>query len=241
MTEMVDHPDEGRLFEATRSVGFAEVGPSGRARLNAIAGWLQDVAWADLVDAGLGEEGAWIVRRSRIVVDRFPSFGETVTLQTFCSATAKLWAERRTSLRGEAGAAVEAATLWVHLERDSGRPRRLSEGFREIFAPSAANRGVKARLCHPSPPHEAAARPWRFRAADLDLAGHVNNAAYWEVLEEELPQDRPLGPIDSEIEFSAPAGPGEARIAQGDSHRWILGSDRELHASVAFGGWACGR
>jgi hypothetical protein len=56
--------------------GIADADGDGRCRLDAMARWLQDIAYADLIDAGFEGEGAWIVRRTRIRVEAFPRFGE---------------------------------------------------------------------------------------------------------------------------------------------------------------------
>ena len=47
-------------------------------RLDAIARWLQDVAYEDLLDAGFEKSGVWIVRRLRLRVEAWPRFGEPV-------------------------------------------------------------------------------------------------------------------------------------------------------------------
>ena len=50
------HPDV-RAFSQPRQPGFAECAPSGRVRLDALACWLQDVAYADaLWQAGVQAE-----------------------------------------------------------------------------------------------------------------------------------------------------------------------------------------
>jgi len=92
--------------------GIADADGSGRCRLDAIARWLQDIAYDDLIEAGFEGEGAWIVRRTRIRVERFPRFGEDLRLRTFCSGIGRFSAERRTSVVGETGA-VETVALWV--------------------------------------------------------------------------------------------------------------------------------
>ena len=115
----------------------------------------------------------WIVRRLELRVAVAPRFGEELDIATFCSGTGPLWAERRSTIRGEGGAVVEAAALWVHLSRDGARPRPIPAGFAEVYGEAAAGRRVRARLRHPAaPPPDAATRPWAFRAADLDMAGH---------------------------------------------------------------------
>ncbi|MDQ2897202.1 MAG: hypothetical protein M3Y09_16430, partial [Actinomycetota bacterium] len=52
----------GRTFSEHRRPGFAACAPSGRMRLDAIAGWLQDVAYGDVEDAGLAQAAVWVVR-----------------------------------------------------------------------------------------------------------------------------------------------------------------------------------
>ena len=79
--------------------------------------------------------------------------------------------------------------------------------------------------------------PWRFRAADLDLAGHVNNAVYWQAVEERIGAATPDGgapePFDAEIEHRAPADVGEAAILRDGQMLWIADPDGEVLASLA--------
>jgi acyl-ACP thioesterase len=219
--ELVAPPADGRVFRHPAAAGLADVAPSGRARLDAIARWLQDAALADWVDAGLDGGGVWVLRRLRLCVERFPRFGAALEVETFCSGTGALVAERRSTVRDGGGAAVQAVALWVHLDPDGAHPRPLPDGFEGVYGAAAAGRRVRARLRHPAaPPAEAPVRPWRFRAADLDLAGHVNNAAYWQILEEELVPVDP-GAFDVEIEHRAAADAGDAAVAAADGMRWV--------------------
>jgi acyl-ACP thioesterase len=240
---LVPPPAGARVFRHPASAGLADVTPSGRVRLDAIARWLQDAALADVVDSGLDGGGAWVLRRLRLCVERFPRFGEAVEVATFCSGTGALVAERRSTVRvvaadgGSVGdPAVEALALWVHLDPDGAHPRPLPEGFDAVYGAAAAGRRVRARLRHPgTPPDGAPGRPWRFRAADLDLAGHVNNSVYWQVLEEELVAAEPVARVDAEIEHRAAGDPGDAVVAAGDGMRWISAGD-EVLATVRLGG-----
>jgi acyl-ACP thioesterase len=219
---LVAPPAGARVHRQPALVGLADVAPSGRARLDAIARWLQDAAWGDVLDSGLENDGVWIVRRLHLRVEAFPAFGERLELATFCSGTGPMIAERRTSVTGEAGARVEAEALWVHLDAAGTRPRPLPAGFDACYGPAAAGRRVKARLRHePEPPADALVRPWRFRAADLDLAGHVNNAVYWAVLEEDLAGAEAVSALSAEIEHRAAGGPGEAEVLAAGAARWV--------------------
>jgi acyl-ACP thioesterase len=227
---MIAAPRSGRIFHLETLVGLADVTPSGRARLDAIARWLQDAAWADLVDSGIEDEGIWIVRRMALRIERAPSFQASLDVATFCSGVGRLWAERRTTIRGE-DALVEAEALWVHLDASGARPRPLPDGFDAVWGEAANGRRVKARLRHPAePPLRATTRPWAFRASDLDLAGHVNNAVYWAVLEEEL-GELPGG-WSAEIEHRTAADAGPATIAADGDLRWILDESGAVVASL---------
>jgi acyl-ACP thioesterase len=234
MQEIVPPPERGRVFTEPARATLADCAPTGRIRLDAIARWAQDVAYADAVEAGLSRRAAWVVRRTRMRVNEFPRFGEDFTLATFCSGLGRMWAERRTSMTrvGDAAGAVELASLWVHLDPRRGRPTKLTEDEIAMWGESAAGRTVNARLRHPAPDGVLDGFPWWFRNSELDLAGHVNNAAYLTPLEEELLQEAEPESIDIEIEYHSPAQAGEMRVLRNGARRWIVGPDGETYASI---------
>jgi acyl-ACP thioesterase len=232
--ELGPRQSNGRTFSHRRNPGFAECAPSGRMRLDAIACWLQDVAYADVEDAGLAQAAVWVVRRTRLRVHRFPRFGEHFEVTTFCSGLGRMWAERRTDvlLSGSSDAVVQAVSLWVHLDREQWRPMVLTEPELAVYASAAGNRRVTARLRHPAAPNGDRGTPWRFRLTECDIADHVNNAAYWGPLEEELLGGPDPEQIDVELEYRSPSQAGVKRIVREGDHRWILSRDGELHASI---------
>jgi acyl-ACP thioesterase len=234
--ELVPPPGSGRIFRYPMRPGLADVigdGRDGRARLDAIARWLQDAAFLDLVDAGFEGRGGWLVRRSRIRVERFPRFADELEVATFCSGLGRFCAERRTTVRG-GGAGIEAAALWICIDLDGGQPLRLPEDFVAAYSESAAGRRATVRLRHPDPPKDAREAAWTWRASDLDLAGHVNNSHYWSPLEERLAGTEPEA-IDAEIEHRSAAQPGPARILSSGADLWVTGADGEVQASLLSG------
>jgi acyl-ACP thioesterase len=241
---MVAAPSEGRVFGIHRRPQLADCAPSGRIRLDALARWMQDIAYADVEDVGLERVAIWVLRRSRIRVSRFPSFGEHCEVRTFCSGIGRMWAERRTTVTlaevepDADGAAreplVEAVALWVHLDPDRRLPSPVTDAERDVYGAGVGGRKVLARLRHPRPEHVEAESHWHFRHTDADIADHVNNAAYWEPLEDELLRSRhELTQIDAELEFRTPAQPGTVRILTSGTRRWITGPDGdEVYAST---------
>ena len=234
-------PDGVRAYTHDRQPGFADAAPSGRLRLDAIARWLQDVAWADVEDAGLQSVAVWVVRRTRIRVTRFPRFGEHFSVTTFCSGLGRMWAERRTDIvrAGETAPDVEAVSVWVHLDPVRWVPTPLTEAEITTYTGPGPARRVTARLRHPAPGAGAGrsgGATWPFRAVDRDIAGHVNNAAYWEPLEEELLSGEEPARIDVELEYRTPAQAGPKRVLRDGDRRWIVDAadPTEVHASLVL-------
>jgi acyl-ACP thioesterase len=232
VTEIVQW-SAGRAYEQEMRPGIADADGAGRCRLDAMARWLQDIAYADLIDAGFEGRGAWIVRRTRIRVDSFPRFGDELTVRTFCSGIGRFSAERRTSIRG-GSATVETVALWVCLDPERGRPMRFPPDFIEAYEESAAGRDANVRLRHPEPPADTRRSPWHFRLAEMDPAGHINNSHYWVPLEEELAEGPEPEAIDAEIEYRDPAMPGEAVVIMQGSSMWIASPEGVLHASLVW-------
>ena len=236
-TEFVAPPRDGRVYSRGVSPGFADTAPSGRIRLDAVARWLQDVAYADVIDAGIERAAVWVVRRSRIAVSEFPRFGERFSLATFCSGLGRMWAERRTSVirAGDEHPCVEAVSLWVHLDPDTWRPTPVTPEELEVYGGAAGDRRVTARLRHPAPETELngdASSHWTFRATECDLADHVNNAAFWQPLEEELLAGAEPERIDAEIEYRTPAQPGTVQVVRHGATRWLIDGEGETLASI---------
>jgi|SRR5579863_9256560 len=241
---MIAAPAEGRVFAIHRRPQLADCAPSGRIRLDALARWMQDIAYADVEAVGLEQVAIWVLRRSRIHVSRFPSFGEHCEVRTFCSGIGRMWAERRTTVMladadgdandGAGKPLVEGVALWVHLDPDRRLPSPVSEAERAVYGAAAGGRKMLARLRHPRPEQVEAESVWQFRHTDADIADHVNNAAYWEPLEEELLRSpHEVRQIDAELEFRTPAQPGTMRVLTSGARRWITDPDGdEVYAST---------
>ncbi len=207
-TELIPDSGVGRRFSLTRRVRLGDVNPRGRLRLDAAARYLQDVANDDAAAAGLVDSMFWVVRRALIEVVVPPAFDEEVDIRTWCGGTGSRWAERRTTIRGQRGGLLEAAVVWVRIDRESGAPRKLGEEFHRCYGEAAGGRRVRARLVHAPPGPGSEVRPWPLRAVDFDLMGHVNNAVYWEAVEEELAIRRWGGRVRASVEYGGGIDPG---------------------------------
>jgi acyl-ACP thioesterase len=220
------------VLEGARKVRLGDVGPKGRLRLDAVARYAQDASADDTADVALPDAESWVVRRTVIEVRTAPRYLEPLTSATWCAGIGSHYAERRVEMIGERGGRVDVATVWVHVDHASGRPRKLAASFDELYGAAAGGRRIKARLLHPGPPVAPSERwPWPLRATDVDVLGHVNNAACWEVVEEALAARPHLRvPLRAELEHRTSLEPGssvEVLVADGDGEvpgvaLWVL-------------------
>jgi acyl-ACP thioesterase len=235
--EFVPLPEKGRRFTRRRRVRLGDVNTTNRLRLDAVAGYLQDVASDDVDDVGV--EGAWVVRRSALMVTRLPRYGEEVEITTFCSGTGSHWAERRTRISVGDAPALDAVAVWVYVD-SAGRPVRLEHWFFEHYGEAAGGRRVSSRLRLPLPDNGASARPWPLRATDFDLLGHLNNAAYWHAVEDELARLAPQSvPATAELEHRTAIDPDEPvmlrSVLEGDRLSVWLTVGEETRAAAQVG------
>lgn len=202
-------PDRGRVYRTDRLVRLGDVTPKGRLRLDAVARYLQDIATDDALDGNYDDPHGWVVRRTEMWVTDFPKYLDHISLATWCGGVGSHWAERRTRIAfgdpENPRIALEAAALWVRVDLETLRPRPLSDAFRQLVGETAGGRTVSARLhlgrTLGETDHAEQHMEMPLRFTDFDAVGHLNNAVYWEPLEEYLGRHRELrAPLYASLE-----------------------------------------
>lgn len=208
-------PSVGRTFTTHRTVRLGDVTPKGRLRLDATARYLQDIATDDALDGNYDDPHGWVVRRTEMWVREFPSYLDQLELVTWCGGVGSHWAERRTriTVKDSTSPAIEAAALWVRVDLKTLKPLQLTDRFRTLIGEAAADRKISARLLVgrdvPADAKVAEEYPWALRFADFDAIGHLNNAVYWEPLEQYLGAHRDRrAPLHATVEHHRSVEPG---------------------------------
>jgi acyl-CoA thioesterase FadM len=204
--------DVPRKLSHQYQVRFDEADERARLRASGFLRYAQDVAWHHSEAAGFGREWYaeremhWLVRNVALRILAPVTYGDTLVATTQVTGWRHMWARRQAQVRrvavfdlGTSGddrhldvaAPDEAAgtgelvatvqTDWVLL-RDDGRPARVPT---EIEAWFAGQHGFERhRVLLPDVPADASRLSLRVRPLDVDPMGHMNNAAYLDVVEE---------------------------------------------------------
>jgi acyl-ACP thioesterase len=214
--EFIALSDEGRRFSSQFSVRLGDADTHGTLRLDGVARMLQDVATDDWDDSGIDSSDTWVVRRTSIRVapgGRWPHYKEELTLTTWCGGIGAAWAERRTNITVGDELVIETAALWVPID-PTGHPVRIRREFFEVYGDAVRGRKVSGRVPAPVVSPEARTRPWPLRRADLDVVGHVNNAAVWQAVTEVVTEPVSMvtvihhGPVQSGHDVTLATAPG---------------------------------
>ena len=215
--QMIDGPGSGRQFTARRRVRLGDATPNGRLRLDSVARYLQDVSNDDTRDADWSDPHWWVVRRTVIDVHQFPEYMQEIDLTTWCGGIGSHWAERRTRISAIDGTPlIDAASLWVHVDETTMQPSKVPADVVDILGASAGGRDVNARLLLRDKlfnDSSVETTPWSLRFADFDAVGHMNNAAYWVIVEEFLAAHRDVrAPLRAVVEHVVQVEPGQEPI-----------------------------
>ena len=184
--EFVPPHSQGRQFEEDFRVRLSDTYANGTLRLDAAARFLQDIATDDWDNTGIGDEDTWVVRRTAMRVvpgGQWPRYKNQITLKTWCGGYGAAWAERRTNIHFEGQLQVEASSLWVPIDR-RGVPVRLKESFFSVYGEALNGRKISGKVERPVLDPQSVRESWSLRHADLDIVGHVNNAAIWQAITE---------------------------------------------------------
>jgi acyl-ACP thioesterase len=183
-------------FRDSYRVRFYETDPYGRASVRSLLNYLQEAATGDAerLDVAvdyLKENGlAWVMLRIRVEMERWPRGGDRVTVDTWPHAATRVMTERRFRVLDQEGRPLGAATtLWVILDTERRRPVRLPQFA--LDAIQAVMRTDRPASLEDIPALEEVQteRSFRVRFADLDVARHLNNAAYLQWAAETTPEN----------------------------------------------------
>lgn len=139
MSRTSEPPEDRQVFTRTFEPGPADIDANGHVNNVVYLGWAQDLAiahWTRSAPAADQEVYAWVALRHEIDYRRALLPGETATGRTWVADTAEgPRFERFVRIDGPDGAmCAQVRTVWVLIEKASGRPKRVPPQMVALFA-----------------------------------------------------------------------------------------------------------
>ncbi|WP_234552326.1 acyl-[acyl-carrier-protein] thioesterase [Rhodococcus qingshengii] len=234
---MAELPTTGSIFQASWPVRTGDIHTDKQLRLDAIARYLQDAGFDNLVDRGaMDTHPLWMVRRTVIDVLQPVVWPDRVHLQRWCSGLSNKWCSMRVRIRSDGGGLIETEAFWINIDPKTGMPASISEKFTAALASTAVDQHLHwRRWIDPTPDTTPSAdTPFPLRSSDFDPFDHVNNAIYWQPVEDALPDRLRSGPFRAILEYTQPIKRGEQVSVRTGTNTLHIDAGDEARASARW-------
>lgn len=201
------------MYSFESRIRYSEVDEEGKLTFHGILDYFQDCSSFQSEDLQIGvaflkeKQVAWVLVSWQVEVARRPELGEQVLVGTWPYDFKGFYGYRNFIMKDKEGNVLaSAASLWVLMDLQAGRPTRI---LPEMVA---AYRMEPALPVGPVPrkmqlPKELAAyKPFAVQKFHLDTNQHVNNGKYILMAREYLPEDFRIGKMRAEYRKSAVYG-----------------------------------
>lgn len=201
----------------------------GRAYPSAYLRHLAQVAIDASSDAGFDDvwyaaAGArWLVRRTTFALARPARADDELRVRTWVEDFRRVRSRRRYEVHTGDAPALTAVTDWVFVDTATGRPRRVPEEMETRFGMAVDAGAPRTPWRAPDPPAEPGRSSYQVRWAELDSLGHMNNAAYLDLL------------VQGTLDVLGGLGWPIERLAEGGVAPYVSSGDVEYLDEVRYG------
>lgn len=171
------------------------VNPLGKLGLYGTLNLLQETAWMHAEQLGFGmhqmeKEGLyWVLTRQSLHMNEWPSFGKTVTIQTWLRPPEGAFVTREFAILNDAQKEIGlCSTSWLALQRESKKilPTQNLRPWKDLTANRST--GIQTEKIPVEGAYEKLAK-YRVRNSDLDINQHVNNTKYAQWILDAIPYE----------------------------------------------------
>uniref|UniRef100_A0A7S5LEX2 Acyl-[acyl-carrier-protein] hydrolase n=1 Tax=Koelreuteria paniculata TaxID=43168 RepID=A0A7S5LEX2_KOEPA len=199
---------DGLMFRQNFSIRSYEIGADRTASIETLMNHLQETALNHVKTAGLLDDGfgstpemykknlIWVVTRMQVVIDRYPTWGDVVQVETWVSASGKNGMRRDWLIRDcKTGQPLtRASSVWVMMNKLTRRLSKMPDEVRGEIEPYFMNSDPIVDEDSRKLPKlddntaDYVRRGLSPRWSDLDVNQHVNNVKYIGWILESAPQ-----------------------------------------------------
>lgn len=201
------------MYQFKSRVRFSEVDSHLHMTLPSVINYFQDCSTfhSDSIGQGIetmmNEGHAWILSSWQIIINRYPKFGEEITISTWAHGWKAFFGFRNFKMEDADGNILAYSnTNWIYMNIRTGRPERIPKEVSDLYS------------CEPAIPMEEASRkispvadgtaiaPIAVHKYDIDSNNHVNNERYVPMAMECLPDNVTIHQLRVEYRNSAVYG-----------------------------------
>jgi len=157
--------------------------PSDQLGLFPLLDLLQDISNDHAKQLGFGYESSikkgffWVLARQKLLIDRWPSANEVLTIKTWSKPALGSFAVREYEMFVDENKIGACSTTWMILDTKTRRPKKIADSD-ELFQPRK-DYCLDFSAGKISPPENMdAIQSFKVQASDLDQNKHVNNTIY---------------------------------------------------------------
>ncbi|KAF3441951.1 hypothetical protein FNV43_RR15867 [Rhamnella rubrinervis] len=189
---------DGLVFRQNFSIRSYEIGADRTASIETLMNHLQETALNHVKSAGLLGDGfgstpemskknlIWVVTKMQVLVDRYPTWGDVVQVDTWVSSSGKNGMRRDWIIRdcGSGDILTRASSVWVMMNKLTRKLSKIPEEVRREIEPYFVNSDPVVeedsrkltKLDNETADfvHSGLSPRW----SDLDINQHVNNVKY---------------------------------------------------------------
>jgi len=187
---------EKSTFEKEYEVQYYEIDFKGRLLVTSLINYFGDIATKHSQVIGgsleyLKEKGiAWVLYKWNIHIDRYPHYGEKITVRTKACSFKKFYAYRTFEVLDKEGNIIAGAdSVWILIDIDRRKILRITEDMYEMYGISEKNKELLYVKKIKLPKKFSIEKSFKVRYSDIDTNRHVNNVKYVDWMIETIPLD----------------------------------------------------
>ncbi len=237
---------ETEIYQLKSRVRYSETDENGRLSLTGIINYLQDCCTMQAEDLGIGLpylfscKMGWFVTNYQIkLCGPMPGVGQEIVVKTWAYKLRGMLGNRNFTIEDSLGnRLVEADSLWVLMDLENLRPKRLPQEMLSAYGifPQLSGDWNLGKRQYDFPQKEAMS--FVVSPLHLDTNGHMNNAKYLEAAKACIGKENLVSQIYIEFKKSAMLGDEVfCTLSSGEENEQIVQMKNdagELFAAVSF-------
>ncbi|MDI9916574.1 acyl-ACP thioesterase domain-containing protein [Rhodococcus sp. IEGM 1379] len=109
-----------------------------------------------------------------------------VHLRRCYSGISSKWCSMRVRIDSDDGGLVESEGFWINVDPKTGMPARISERFTRDLDSTVVDQHLHWHRWIDPEPSASSGTAFPLRSSDFDPFDHVNNAVYWQPIEDAM-------------------------------------------------------